>query len=346
VTTAFLTNDWAEDRLDNLYVPNGTPFYRCFLPMTVTPGAVMGKPRFSPKEGFGVDDGRYGRFGYDTVVLKMMMDKQTIRQIEVARSIGQRVVVDVDDFAPGLHPSNVAHHYSDPKVSPGSNWQTHEQVILAATTVTVSTPFLLAHYSALHPDVRIIRNGIDLSMFQPLRAQEKTPVMGWMGSLGWRSEDVETLTPWLPTFIHRHRLRFHHGGHVDAFGWAYEKIGLPRSSCSIQPMVPMTRLRTIMEFDIGLVPLNDIPFNHAKSALKGLEYAASGIPFIAQALPEYQRIAADGIGLTATTPQEWQEAATSLLTRKARVEAAERATDALSAHTIEARAPEWAAALA
>jgi hypothetical protein len=345
VTVAFLTNDWAEDRLDNLYIPNGTPFYRCFLPMTVTPHSVMGKPRFSPREGFGVEDGRYGKFGYDTVLLKMLMDKQIVKQIELARAIGQRVVVDVDDFAPGLHHTNVAHHYSDPKVSPGSNWQTHEQVILAASTVTVSTPFLRDYYDALHPDVRMIRNGIDLGMFAPLRDQQHVPVVGWMGSLGWRSEDLETMAPWLPGFIAQHRLRFHHGGHVERFGYAYEKIGIPRGSCSVQPMVPMTRLRSLMEFDIGLVPLNDIPFNHAKSALKGLEYAASGIPFVAQGLPEYQRIAADGIGQTAQTPAEWTERVGWLLSRKNRAEAVEEALAALPAHSIEARASEWQAVL-
>lgn len=342
---AFLTNDWAADRLDNLYVPNGTPFYRCYLPMTTIPGAVMGRPRFTTRDGFGVDDGAYGRYGFDVVVLKMLMDRQISRQIEVARSLGQRVIVDVDDYAPGLHPANVAHHYSDPAVSPGSNWQTHEANIVAADTITVSTPFLYVYYSTLHPDVRLIRNGIDPAMFLPLREQQHRPAVGWMGSLGWRSEDVETMGGWLPDFIERNKLRFHHGGHVDRFGYAYTRIGVKREFCSIQPMVPMTRLRSIMDFDIGLVPLNPIPFNEAKSCLKGLEYAASGIPFVARGLPEYARIAAEGIGEVAESDEEWLEAMNRLLSRKARVEAVERALAALPAHTIDARAPEWAAAL-
>jgi hypothetical protein len=39
---------------------------------------------------------------------------------------------------------------------------------------------------------------------------------------------------------------------------------------------------------VGLVPLTRGPFNEAKSYLKGLEYAAAGIPFIATPTEEYQ----------------------------------------------------------
>lgn len=37
---------------------------------------------------------------------------------------------------------------------------------------------------------------------------------------------------------------------------------------------------------LGLVPLRDAPFNHAKSSIKSMEYAASGIPFRAAHSPE------------------------------------------------------------
>lgn len=341
MTVAFITKDWAVDKRDNVHVPNGAGWYRCYLPMTVVPGAKMGKPRFNLTEGFGIDTPDGGVFGFDTVVLKLLMEKQTVRQIEKAKSLGQRVIVDVDDYFPGIHSANVAAHYASPEVSPNENRDWHEQVVMLADTVTVSTPFLRDYYAPLHPDVRMIRNGVDLDMFKPLHRQVGRTAIGWVGSLGWRSEDLETMRPWLPALVEKFGLRFHHGGHYDPFGFAYEKAGVRRERCSIQPMVPVHRVRSLMDFDIGLVPLNDIPFNHAKSCLKGLEYAASGIPFVAQALPEYRLLESEGVGKTAETPAEWTEAVAALIPAQARRRAAEAAYEALSGWTIEARAGEW-----
>jgi glycosyltransferase involved in cell wall biosynthesis len=74
------------------------------------------------------------------------------------------------------------------------------------------------------------------------------------------------------------------------------------------------------KMDVGIVPLRDVEFNHAKSYLKGLEYGAAGIPFIAQALPEYQLLADSGVGRVATTPDEWLGHMEELLDPKVRLE--------------------------
>jgi hypothetical protein len=54
------------------------------------------------------------------------------------------------------------------------------------------------------------------------------------------------------------------------------------------------------------VPLRDVAFNRAKSWVKGLEYAAASVPFVAQDLPEYGRLATGhGIGLLAHRTRDW-----------------------------------------
>jgi spore maturation protein CgeB len=57
--------------------------------------------------------------------------------------------------------------------------------------------------------------------------------------------------------------------------------------------------------DIGIVPLNKLPFNEAKSNLKGLEYAMSGIPFVSYGSKEYQKLESEGAGNTARKPKDW-----------------------------------------
>ena len=75
---------------------------------------------------------------------------------------------------------------------------------------------------------------------------------------------------------------------------------------------------------VGLVPLTRSPFNEAKSYLKGLEYAAAGIPFIATPTEEYRLLHRAGVGRLAETPDEWRDHATQLLDPAVRVAEAER----------------------
>lgn len=343
--TCFVTNDFTHDPLTNDIIPSGVSFYRCVMPMSVIPDAMIGRPRFSVGEGIGIDDGGDGIFGFSVVVLKLLKHKKYLKWVQKAQALGQRIVVDVDDFFQGLHPANSAYSVTDPAVNPVENREFMETITLMADTITVSTPFLRDHYAAKHPDVRLVRNSILPSMFDQ-RKQADRPIIGWMGALAWRSEDLETLSGWLPKFIADNHLRFHHSGHIDGYDYAADLIGIPRKGTSVQGMVPMSRLRKLFTMDIGLVPLNPIPFNHAKSGIKGLEYSAAGIPFVASDLPEYRLLAADGIGQVAATDEEWVEAMNGLLSRRARVEAAESAREAvLARHTIASRAEEWLAAI-
>jgi hypothetical protein len=98
----------------------------------------------------------------------------------------------------------------------------------------------------------------------------------------------------------------------------------------------------MLHFDIGIVPLNDIPFNEAKSNIKGLEYAAAGIPFVAGPTSEYKVLAADGVGRVASSDTEWVKNVTDLLDYSVRKrESALSRKKVLSDWSIQARAAEW-----
>ena len=58
--------------------------------------------------------------------------------------------------------------------------------------------------------------------------------------------------------------------------------------------------------DVGLVPLASNVFNEAKSALKGMEYAACGIPCLATPTGEYRRFVQEGeTGFLCKSPREF-----------------------------------------
>jgi len=94
-------------------------------------------------------------------------------------------------------------------------------------------------------------------------------------------------------------------------------------------------------FDVGLVPLAKNLLNEGKSHLKGMEYNACGIPYIASPSESYQWYT-DGNGILARTPQEWRNAL-DLLTKDAKVRKSmsERALELAKEQSIEERGDEW-----
>ena len=327
-------------------IPGGCSFYRQLLPMSTLTNTqtLMGLPAWEAENGFGIKHGaQRASFGFDTIVMKALMGRNTAHQIRLAQDAGQRIVVDVDDFYDGLAPSNVAYKFTDPSHNKLMNREFFRDVIEACDIVSVSTPFLYDYYSQTHPDVRLVRNGIDLRFFEKRKVRNvPNPVLGWVGAIPWRSEDVETLRWWLPEFLVKHDLMFHHSGDRLDYPPFADLAGVVSSRVTTSPQMPIFQyFQEAFTFDIGIVPLNDIPFNHAKSCIKGLEYAAMGIPFVAQATPEYQWLADSGIGRVAVTPEDWVSHLEDLLDYKTRKREAAKNYTALQQHTMESRDWSW-----
>jgi O-antigen biosynthesis protein len=341
---AWITNDFA--KIDNTLHPGGCAYYRCMLPKGTigNPEAVFGRPAWTGMHGYGVRvSADTARFGFDVVVMKQMMQRWVPYEMEIAKKLGQKLIVDIDDHYDGLHEDNLAYRTTDPAKNKISNREYHNQVIELADTVVVSTPFLFEYYKDKGVrDVRLVRNGINPEQFDKRKHSTMKPVLGWVGAMHWRSGDIETLRPWLGDFLEEHDLMFHHAGHMPDAKLFWDASGINPDRVLLSPMQVISEYHNMFLMDIGLVPLNDIEFNHAKSTIKGLEYAASNIPFIAQATPEYSRLASLGVGRVANTPDEWVKHATELLDYNVRKrEAAVQRARALNEHSMLVRKREW-----
>lgn len=342
MSIAFLSNDW-NGQFPYL-TPGGCTFYRCTLPMSVLrERAAVGVPVWDPLRGLGVKETiGTGIFGWKTVVLKLVMQREYVRFVELAQQLGQYIVVDIDDYYQGLTPANAAYHDSDPENNRRTNRDNYEDIIQRADMLTVSTPFLFDYYNKIHKNVKIVRNGVNLYMFQPEPRINRQPVLGWTGSTRYRNNDLEQLSQWLPDYLEDHDLKIHHAGHADGSPTFAELTGVNPRRVQTSPLRPITKYADGFVFDIGLVPLNDIPFNHAKSNIKGLEYVAAGIPFVASDTPEYRLLHEGGVGALARSPEEWATQITTLLDRQHRKRTARWQYQIVERDwTIEARAKEW-----
>lgn len=349
-TVCFLTYDWSfgTDPLE----PNGCNWYRCILPTMELREqgwiADVGFPGYAEEFGFGLlqPDQSYTH-GWDIIVFKLVMLDTVAANMASAKAKGQKIVVDLDDWFEGLHHTNTAFKMTDPKVNPQSNRDHYMKIIADADALITSTPFLHDFYKNVkgHEHVYLVRNGIDLDRWVQKKDHSRyLPKIGWVGATPWRSQDLETMQPWFGEWMRERRLDFHHSGSIKNAPSAADQLGLlPGTKFTHQPMQPISTYPELFrKIDIGIVPLSNIEFNHAKSTIKGLEYAAAGIPFVASYSPEYALLAEQGVGRVANNPQEWKEALEALLDPSERkLEVAKNLAGIQEHHSMHVRGEDW-----
>ena len=246
-------------------------------------------------------------FDFDVIILQRYMHKLAVDDVIKSVKNGQIILNDVDDWYWGLSPKNAAYTLTDPTKNPNENITHYKNMISSSSGIIASTPFLLERLSRWNNNVAMHQNYVSTSLFNKV-TQHDTPKIkiGWMGSTSHRSGDLSILkgyTRKIDQFA-----SWHHTGHIDAphVPKFWDEIGVGAGNVTRTPFLPPTKLMDGIVFDVGIVPLSDLPFNTAKSWIKGLEYAAAGVPFVASASDEYVRLNSEyGIGLIAKKPKDF-----------------------------------------
>lgn len=343
------TDAWA-DEYDGKPSPGGSGWYRCHMP-----AAELAKNGYETVVAENVAMSDRGlvicdhegvvHYDCDVIVMQRLMHESAYNLVRVAQDGGQIVVNDVDDWYWGLHPSNAAYNQSDPVQNPEVNREHYKAAIMASDLVTTSTPFLAERIADWGCNVQVVRNCIDLERWKP-HPQRRDPIVGWVGSVSHRSDDLETVADAVGPFVNENNLGWHHSGYFETekMAWAhpYKILGIDPIRSTTSPLCSIRRYP--LQFgpiDIGIVPLNKIDFNEAKSFIKGLEYAASGVPFVAQDTAEYVLLEQRGVGVTASDTADWREKLESFLDYDARCAEAAKNLEAVQAFDIAANWQEW-----
>lgn len=220
----------------------------------------------------------------DLYVFQRQTDPRLVGIARELRRKGKVVLGEVDDWFPGL-----ASHFGS---APMAGYvQAMLDVLAACDSVTCSTPPLAAMYANLGLRTLTVRNYLHWPMWENARVQSVGRVrVGFQGLWLSHHPDLAELRgiigPWLRR---RPDVRF-----IVAGGGAEvsEALDIPTSQLCEWPAVQWEHLATLTAtMDVGLVPLADHRFNDGKSWLKGLEYAACGIPAIVSRTPEYVELA-------------------------------------------------------
>lgn len=273
------------------------------LPYKVVVGSLTWK-----RTNFTITDDTGAEHIPDVLILQRLMHDGLSTHIKMARSIGQYIINDMDDWYWGLSTKNAAWLLSHPKQNPRENTQHYRSIISHSDLVTVSTPYLMDRLSSfVHAPMLLMENTVDTSRFS-VRKHEytDTPMLGWAGSTAHRSGDIETVASVLHNLYTDNQYSLMHVGHADQHPSFASIVKVPDSGVMKINLLPADKYPSALTMDVGIVPLNNVPFNQAKSDIKGLEYAAAGVPFVAQKIDSYISLNKRfGIGRIAKHPTDW-----------------------------------------
>ena len=262
-------------------------------------------------------------FKTDLMVFQRQHNAGFLPYMAEARRRGIKLVCELDDDLFCIPPESAKAHafYSRPDVQDGIMAFLRE-----ADAVTVSTMHLAERMrERTDRPIYVVENCVDFDYWEQAfmrhaASEVKSVTIGWMAS-GTHQIDAVLLADVLPRLMaYNPHLRLHLIGWVDVEHLGGSMLDPYRDRIVVQPWIDISELPMAMsDFDIGLAPLVDTPFNRSKSGLKHIQYAALGIPTVASPVKSYEGLIEDGFdGFYArdNKAEAWQETLQMLIDSK------------------------------
>ncbi|MDQ6669974.1 MAG: glycosyltransferase family 4 protein [Chloroflexota bacterium] len=217
-----------------------------------------------------------------------------------------RLVYDTDDAT-----------YLRPAFTPNTPFQRLRrfdkvaEVVSTARWVSAATAPIATWARQYNHSVSVVPMAVDLAAYDSVRAasprRPERLVLGWAGTAGGLRY-LEALAPML------REVCLGTGSVVRVISGGYRDVRLPGVPVEARPWRAATALADMRGFHIGLVPLDDTPFERAKFPFKLLQYLALGVPALSARVGVACEVIEHGRnGLLALTPREWQAGLEALI---------------------------------
>jgi len=226
---------------------------------------------------------------YDAIVLEReIFDDPTWNYEAAFRLCTPRLILDVDDAVFLRYPEKFI------------------RLAKMSDHVVAGNRMLAQEFQKHCPNVTIIPTAIDLNEYPPLgeKAVQEIPVIGWIGT----PANLPYLNVALPALkrlaqTRRFRLRIITSDEHDLRVLNFETIPVEFRRWSAS-----TAVREIQQFDIGIMPLPDEPWERCKCGFKLLQYMAAGVPAIASPVGVNAEMISHGKdGFLAETTRNWDD---------------------------------------
>ncbi|MBK6741807.1 MAG: glycosyltransferase [Hydrogenophilales bacterium] len=262
------------------------------------------------------------RFEPDSIVLQRQIEPRNIERIEGYRRHGKAFTVfELDDllFNPPVRHVASAQIASLPELK-----KRLRKAIGLCDRLMVSTDYLADAMREYATEIVVCPNYIEAARWCGLtlkRQRGAKPRVGWAGSFGHEG-DLEIIVDVVKATASQAEWVF--------LGYCPESL---KGHVEFQPIVALAdypaKLASL-DLDLAVAPLEDVPFNHAKSHLRLLEYGILGYPVICSDITPYR--GDYPVHRVRNRHKDWLEAIHDMLTNSIRLA---QAGDALRAHVEE-----------
>jgi len=237
-------------------------------------------------------------FKYDRIVIEKELFPYFPAFFEwLLKRLGIKYIVDYDDAIFHIydqHPNGIFKRMLGTKI---------DKVMRYSHLVAAGNVYLAARAkNAEARQISIVPTVIDLERYPQKKHTEHHPlIIGWIGTKSTFEKHFLEIKELIKLALERFNIEFHVigagtgldlGDRVKYFSWSEE-----------------TEVSSILNFDIGIMPLTDSLWEKGKCAYKLIQYMACGLPVIASPVGMNKTVVKHGEnGYLASTNEEWLEA--------------------------------------
>lgn len=279
----------------------GCGYYRVVVPVTEL--GRHGHVVSTPKQG-GAEQSALVPRDWDVIIGQRFSNFEGTSWWRKQRTGTNRLVYETDDDIFSINPENEVAFAEYSKLS---NRAAIQAYITYADLTTVTCEQLSSVMIQHATQTAVLPNFIRPKVLDLPRAglHDGRRRLGYMGG-GSHIKDLSLAVPAVEQFI-----RNNHDWDLHLVGTDYRGLfKLPPKRMKHSPWKSVADdergFYESLDFDIALAPLADNRFNRSKTAIKGLEYNARGIPVIASDAGPYSSYVTHGVnGLLVKQPHEW-----------------------------------------
>lgn len=185
------------------------------------------------------------------------------------------------------------------------------EVVGRARWVSVASEPIAAWARQHNANVSVVPMAVDLAEYDHVRqapGPREPIVLGWAGTAGGLRY-LAALAPVLRQVAASYPIL------VRVISGGFRRVCLPGVAVDARPWRAESALEDMASFDVGLIPLDDTRFEHAKFPFKLLQYLALGVPVLSSRVGLAREVIEPGRnGLLAGSPAEWRAALEDLIT--------------------------------
>jgi glycosyltransferase involved in cell wall biosynthesis len=215
----------------------------------------------------------------------------------VARVLRRPMILDLDDATWLPYRSPVYGRLAALMKGTGKTGR----LIRWSSAVTCGNPNIAADVRSRGAEAILVPSAVDPRVFHPRETTNDVLRIGWIGT-HTTYPFLERLRPVFDRLAREHRFEL-------------TIIGSGRADADTRAWSMNTEAEDFRSFDIGVYPLTDDEWNARKSALKAVQYMASGVPFVMSPVGVGATMGVPGeTHFLATSDEEWLDGLGRLLT--------------------------------